>query len=172
MGTHGSHAVLELYNRSLGRPTAAMRGDFRKQYDDILKVNHYGDFLKRMGCVNWAANTLTSLLRNAIRSALVSDYIKMFRNRIKGSLRYEEIPPADISQYPFLPPDSAASMTTRMHRSVSNPGPYRNSGSSHPRQHQRSDPKNDNKGGKKDTDSKSDIGGKWERGHKQHASKK
>lgn len=65
--------VLNLYNASLGRPTAAMMNTHRSEFDSISKVSNYNEFLKRVEC-EYTPLQLTIHLRNAIRKCQIKKY--------------------------------------------------------------------------------------------------
>lgn len=67
--------LLDLYNSSLGRPTAAMMNNHHREFAEILKVSNYAQFLARLGC-EYSPAQLTVSLRNAIRIGLQDSYFQ------------------------------------------------------------------------------------------------
>lgn len=82
-------SVLDVYNKSLGCPTAALRKDINLEFDEILKVSSYDEFLNRVG-LQGNPEIMTILLRNAVRES-VSDS-RYHRNRLYGNYKEREIP--------------------------------------------------------------------------------
>lgn len=86
--------VLNLYNASLGRPTAAMMNDHRTHFSNIWKVSNYELFLQRIGC-SYSPTQFCAMLRNAIRLCQSEKYIsKKFNLNIYGSQMLEPVPPS------------------------------------------------------------------------------
>jgi hypothetical protein len=67
-GAASKESILNVYNQSLGCPTAALRKDINVEFGEILKVSSYDDFLKRIG-LRGSPEIVTSLLRNAVRES-------------------------------------------------------------------------------------------------------
>lgn len=83
--------VLHLYNASLGRPTAAMRNDYKTQFEEIMGISNYGQYLARVGC-EITPHQLTLMLRNAIRTSVPGDYGSIEHCFLVGKTTLEEIP--------------------------------------------------------------------------------
>jgi hypothetical protein len=65
--------LFDLYNASMGRPTAAMRQDYQRQMGDIVAVSNYQGFLRRIGC-DYSPAEMTVLLRNGVRACCSKKY--------------------------------------------------------------------------------------------------
>ena len=83
--------VLHLYNASLGRPTAAMRHDYKSEFQEIMRVSNYGQYLQRLGCC-LAPNQINVMLRNAIRSSNNKAYGDIPLKAMVGNANVEEVP--------------------------------------------------------------------------------
>lgn len=83
--------VLQLYNASLGRPTAAMRSNYHQEFENIVNVSNYKEFLDRLGC-NYSPEQMTVLLRNAVRAACAKRYGGLRLMDIIGDSHVEHLP--------------------------------------------------------------------------------
>mmetsp|Transcript_6018 Transcript_6018/g.11488 ORF Transcript_6018/g.11488 Transcript_6018/m.11488 type:complete len:364 (-) Transcript_6018:124-1215(-) len=68
-----------------------MRNDYTAQFEEILSVSNYGQYLNRMGCV-WSPHQLTVMLRNAIRSCTAHDYGAIDHSFLVGQTELEDVP--------------------------------------------------------------------------------
>lgn len=87
--------VLKLYNASLGRPTAAMRTNYQQEFEAIVNVSNYQEFLHRLGC-DYTPEQMTILLRNAVRAACVKRYGGLKLMDIFGDTSHEKLPGKDV----------------------------------------------------------------------------
>jgi hypothetical protein len=85
--------ILQLYHASLGRPTAAMRNNYRQEYENIVKVSNYRQFLDRLG-YTFTPEQVTVLLRNAVRAACAKHYGGLKVSDIIGNSINEPLPTA------------------------------------------------------------------------------
>jgi hypothetical protein len=68
-----NHDALKLYNYSLSCATAASRKDISIEFDEIMKVNSYGAFLKRIR-LSYSPVDVTKMLRSAALKSKASKY--------------------------------------------------------------------------------------------------
>lgn len=93
--------IFDLYNASMGRPTAAMKNDYQRQMAEIKAVSSYDGFLRRIGC-DYSPAQMTVLLRNGVRACCSKKYGGMRPTDIIGDAQSEALPSRD---------DSGAEMT-------------------------------------------------------------
>jgi hypothetical protein len=91
MNRRNDDIVLKLYNASLGRPTAAMRTNYQQEFEAIVNVSNYQEFLDRLGC-DYTPEQMTILLRNAVRAACVKHYGGLKLIDLIGETVMEKLP--------------------------------------------------------------------------------
>jgi hypothetical protein len=91
MNRRNDDIVLKLYNASLGRPTAAMRTNYQQEFEAIVNVSNYEEFLDRLGC-EYTPEQMTVLLRNAVRAACMKHYGGLKLMDIVGNTVVETFP--------------------------------------------------------------------------------
>lgn len=87
--TTDDESILSVYDKSLGCPTAALRKDINIEFEEILKVSSYNDFLNRVG-LRGTPEEVTSLLRNAVRDSVFEAHYH--RHRLYGNVQAHDNP--------------------------------------------------------------------------------
>lgn len=68
-----------------------MRSNYHQEFESIVNVSNYKEFLDRLGC-NYSPEQMTVLLRNAVRAACAKHYGGLKLVDIIGDSHVEELP--------------------------------------------------------------------------------